>query len=60
MEFAELVMQRRTVRRFEDAPVEREVLEEIARLGHEFGHDGIRDVGQGDRPVVVDEDRDRR
>ena len=27
---------------------------------HVLGHDGVRDVGQGDRPVVVDEDGQRR
>ena len=32
MQFDDLVMGRRTVRRFEDAAVEREVLEKIARL----------------------------
>ena len=33
MEFSELVMKRRTVRRFEDAPVDREVPADTARLG---------------------------
>ena len=32
MEFAEVVMKRRAVRRFEEGGVEREVLERIARL----------------------------
>src|SRR4029453_12173022 len=32
MQFDELVLRRRTVRRFEDAPVDRAVLEKIARL----------------------------
>jgi nitroreductase len=32
MEFADLVRRRRTVRRFENTPVGREVLEKIARL----------------------------
>jgi nitroreductase len=38
MEFAELVMRRRTVRRFEETPVDREVLEGIARLAVIPGH----------------------
>ena len=28
--------------------------------GHELGHERVADVGLGDRPVVVDEQRDRR
>ena len=28
--------------------------------GHELGHERVGDVGLGDRPVVVDENRDRR
>lgn len=50
MEFAELVMKRRTVRRFEDTPVEREVLEGIARLGQRTPSAGF---SQGQRVVIV-------
>ena len=58
MEFAELVMKRRTVRRFEDTPVEREVLERIARLGQHVPSAGF---SQGQRLVIVtDPDRRRR
>ena len=56
MEFAELVMKRRTVRRFEETPVDREVLEKIARLGQHVPSGGF---SQGQRLVVVT-DPDRR
>jgi nitroreductase len=50
VEFGELVMKRRTVRRFEDAPVEREVLEKIARLAQHVPSAGF---SQGQRLVIV-------
>ena len=57
MDFAELVMKRRTVRRFEDAPVEREVLEKIARLGQHVPSAGF---SQGQRLVIVTDPEMRR
>lgn len=57
MEFAELVMRRRTVRRFEDAPVEPEVLEKIARLAQRTPSAGF---SQGQRVVIVTEPEQRR
>lgn len=57
MEFAELVMKRRTVRRFEDAPVERDVLEKIARLGQHVPSAGF---SQGQRLVIVTEPEMRK
>ena len=57
MEFAELVMRRRTVRRFEDSPVEREVLEKIARLGQHVPSAGF---SQGQRLVIVTDPEQRR
>ena len=56
MQFDELVMRRRTVRRFEDTPVEREVLEKIARLAQRTPSAGF---SQGQRLVIVT-DRDQR
>jgi nitroreductase len=50
MDFADLVMRRRTVRRFETTPVEREVLEKIARLGQHVPSAGF---SQGQRLVIV-------
>ena len=57
VEFAELVMKRRTVRRFEDTPVEREVLEKIARLAQHVPSAGF---SQGQRLVIVTDPDQRR
>jgi FMN reductase [NAD(P)H] len=57
VEFAELVMKRRTVRRFEDAPVDREVLEQIARLAQHVPSGGF---SQGQRLVIVTDPEQRR
>ena len=57
MEFAELVRKRRTVRRFEDRPVHRGVLEEIARLAQRTPSAGF---SQGQRLVIVTEAEQRR
>jgi nitroreductase len=57
MQFDELVMHRRTVRRFEDAPVERAVLEKIARLAQRTPSAGF---AQGQRLVIVTDPDQRR
>jgi len=57
MEFADLVMRRRTVRRFEDTPVDRAVLEQIARLGQRTPSAGF---SQGQRVVIVTDPEQRR
>lgn len=57
MEFDELVMRRRTVRRFQDAPVEREVLAKIARLAQRTPSAGF---SQGQRVVIVTDPEQRR
>jgi nitroreductase len=57
MEFADLVMRRRTVRRFEDTPVERAVLDKIARLAQRTPSAGF---SQGQRLVIVTEPEQRR
>lgn len=57
MEFAELVRKRRTVRRFEDRPVDRVVLEAIARLAQRTPSAGF---SQGQRLVIVTEPEQRR
>ena len=57
MEFAELVRKRRTVRRFEDRPVDRAVLEEIARLAQRTPSAGF---SQGQRLVIVTDPEQRR
>jgi nitroreductase len=57
VEFAELVRKRRTVRRFEDAPVDRAVLEEIARLAQRTPSAGF---SQGQRVVIVTDPAQRR
>jgi nitroreductase len=57
MDFEGLVMHRRTVRRFEDAPVEREVLEKIARLAQRTPSAGF---SQGQRVVIVTDPEQRR
>jgi nitroreductase len=56
MEFAEVVMKRRAVRRFEEAGVDREVIERIAGLAQRVPSAGF---SQGQRLVVVT-DPDRR
>ncbi|HJW20939.1 MAG TPA: nitroreductase family protein [Candidatus Limnocylindrales bacterium] len=56
MEFAEVVMKRRAVRRFEEGGVERAVIERIARLAQRTPSAGF---SQGQRLVVVTE-RERR
>ena len=50
MEFAEVVMKRRAVRRFEEGGVDREVIERIARLAQRTPSAGF---SQGQRLVVV-------
>ncbi|NJD29794.1 MAG: nitroreductase family protein [Chloroflexi bacterium] len=57
MEFAELVRRRRTVRRFETTPVEREVLEGIAALAQRTPSAGF---SQGQRLVIVTDPEQRR
>lgn len=57
MEFAELVRTRRTVRRFEDKPVDPAVLEEIARLAQRTPSAGF---AQGQRVVIVTDPEQRR
>ena len=57
MEFAEVVMKRRAVRRFEEGGVEREVIERIARLAQRTPSAGF---SQGQRLVVVTEPERRR
>lgn len=57
MEFAELVMKRRTVRRFEDTPVDRAVLDGIARLAQRTPSAGF---SQGQRVVIVTDPEQRR
>ena len=52
VEFSELVMKRRTVRRFEDGGVEREVIERIARFAQRTPAAGF---SQGQRLLVVTE-----
>ena len=56
MDFVEVVMTRRAVRRFEEGGVEREVIERIARLAQRGPSAGF---SQGQRLVVV-VDRERR
>ncbi|HEX5239691.1 MAG TPA: nitroreductase family protein [Candidatus Limnocylindrales bacterium] len=57
MEFAEVVMKRRAVRRFEEGGVDREVIERIARLAQRTPSAGF---SQGQRLVVVTEPAQRR
>ena len=57
MEFAELVRKRRTVRRFEATPVDREVLEGIARLAQRTPSAGF---AQGQRVIIVTDPEQRR
>ncbi|HEV8697448.1 MAG TPA: nitroreductase family protein, partial [Candidatus Limnocylindrales bacterium] len=56
MEFREVVMKRRAVRRFEEGGVARETIEEIARLAQRAPSAGF---SQGQRLIVVT-DPDRR
>ena len=56
MEFVDVVMKRRAVRRFEEGGVDRAVLERIARLAQRTPSAGF---SQGQRLMVVT-DRDRR
>jgi nitroreductase len=56
MEFVDVVMKRRAVRRFEEGGVERDVIERIARLAQRAPSGGF---SQGQRLVVVT-DPDRR
>jgi len=57
MDFADVVMKRRAVRRFEEGGVEREVIERIARLAQRAPSGGF---SQGQRLVVVTEPERRR
>lgn len=57
MEFSDVVMKRRAVRRFEDGGVDREVIERIARLAQRTPSAGF---SQGQRLVVVTEPDRRR
>jgi len=57
MEFAELVRKRRTVRRFETTPVDREVLDGIARLAQRTPSAGF---SQGQRVIIVTDPEQRR
>jgi nitroreductase len=57
MDFADVVMKRRAVRRFEEGGVEREVIERIARLAQRAPSGGF---SQGQRLVVVTEPDRRR
>jgi nitroreductase len=57
MQFDELVMRRRTVRRFRDEPVDRTVLERIAQLAQRTPSAGF---SQGQRLVIVTEPEQRR
>ena len=57
MEFADVVMKRRAVRRFEEGGVDREVIERIARLAQRTPSAGF---SQGQRLVVVTDPARRR
>ena len=57
MEFSDVVMKRRAVRRFVDGGVDREVIERIARLAQRTPSAGF---SQGQRLVVVTEPEARR
>ena len=57
MEFADVVMKRRAVRRFEDGGVDRDVIERIARLAQRTPSAGF---SQGQRLIVVTEPDRRR
>ena len=57
MEFVDVVMKRRAVRRFEDGGVERDVIERIARLAQRTPSAGF---SQGQRLIVITEPERRR
>lgn len=57
MEFVDVVMKRRAVRRFEEGGVERDVIERIARLAQRAPSAGF---SQGQRLIVVTEPERRR
>jgi nitroreductase len=57
MQFADVVMKRRAVRRFEEGGVDRAVIERIARLAQRTPSAGF---SQGQRLVVVTDARQRR
>jgi nitroreductase len=57
VEFVEVVMKRRVVRRFEEGGVERDVIERIARLAQRAPSAGF---SQGQRLIVVTEPERRR
>jgi nitroreductase len=57
MEFVDVVMKRRAVRRFEEGGVERDVIERIARLAQRSPSAGF---SQGQRLVVVTDQERRR
>ena len=57
MDFVDVVMKRRAVRRFEDGGVDREVIERIARLAQRAPSGGF---SQGQRLVVVTDPAARR
>jgi nitroreductase len=57
VEFGDVVMKRRAVRRFEDGGVDREVIERIARLAQRTPSAGF---SQGQRLVVVTDSERRR
>jgi nitroreductase len=57
MDFAEVVMKRRAVRRFEEGGVDREVIKRIARLAQRTPSAGF---SQGQRLVVVTDPAQRR
>src|SRR3954471_4510362 len=57
MEFVDVVMKRRAVRRFEEGGVERDVIERIARLAQRAPSGGF---SQGQRLIVVTEPERRR
>jgi nitroreductase len=57
MQFDELVMRRRTVRRFREEPVDRAVLERIAQLAQRTPSAGF---SQGQRLVIVTDQEQRR
>ena len=57
MEFVDVVMKRRAVRRFEEGGVDRDVIERIARLAQRSPSAGF---SQGQRLVVVTEPERRR
>ena len=57
MEFGDVVMKRRAVRRFEEGGVEPEVIERIARLAQRTPSAGF---SQGQRLIVVTDAERRR